>query len=67
MSGAMSHIDRSVLSQIAEAISKIGTDEYTTCLARILQSNTSYDSLFISAFFKNSPPEQLYSNLSPMD
>ena len=67
MSGAMSHVDQSVLSQIAEAIGKIGTEQYTTCLAKILQSNTSYDSLFISAFFKNSPPEQLYSNLSPMD
>lgn len=67
MSGAISHVDKTVMMQIAEGISMIGTEHFTSCLAKILQSNTSYDSLFISAFFKNSPPEQLYSNLSAYD
>lgn len=49
--------------ELADAIEMVGHDGFLAALSRVCQSASGYDSTFVTAFFPNHPPVELYDNL----
>jgi DNA-binding CsgD family transcriptional regulator len=55
------------MAMVAQSIDWIGTDKFEASIARLCLQTNAFDSVYISAFFNDHPPCEIYSNLSKLD